>query len=105
MGRIARIAFECLERLLDRDQLQIVAPQLGWIGFAEVGAQQVTAFAPAHLLELVEVEPVAKARSLLGDLDVQQAPGGWDFALRATEFHKQRIARELHAAELLQARP
>jgi len=52
-GTNRQIAFEVLERLLDRDQLQIVAPQLGRIGLGEVGAQQVAAFAPAHLSELV----------------------------------------------------
>ena len=39
------IAFEILERLLDRNQQQIMAPQLGRVFLDEVGAQQIPAFA------------------------------------------------------------
>jgi hypothetical protein len=40
-----KVAFEVLERLLDRDQQQVVAPQLGRVFLDQVGAQQVPAFA------------------------------------------------------------
>ena len=39
------IAFEVLERLLDRNQQQIMVPQLGRVFLDEVGAQQISAFA------------------------------------------------------------
>jgi hypothetical protein len=39
------VTLEVLERLLDRDQQQIMAPQLGRVFLDEVGAQQISAFA------------------------------------------------------------
>ena len=39
------IAFEVFKGLLDRDQQQIMAPQLGRVFLDEVGAQQIPAFA------------------------------------------------------------
>jgi hypothetical protein len=39
------VAFEVFKGLLDRDQQQIMAPQLGRVFLDEVGAQQIPAFA------------------------------------------------------------
>ena len=39
------VAFEVLERLLDRDQQQVLAPQLGRVFLDEIGAQEIPAFA------------------------------------------------------------
>ncbi len=47
------IALEVLERLLDRGELQIVAPQLGGIVLGEVGAQQIAALTAARAAQLV----------------------------------------------------
>src|SRR5215472_11001590 len=47
-----QIAFEVLERLLDRHQQQIMAPQLGRVLFDEIRAQQVPAFAQSCLPRL-----------------------------------------------------
>ena len=41
---IRKVVFEILERLLDRNQQQVVAPQLGRVFLDEVGAQQIPAF-------------------------------------------------------------
>src|SRR5207248_9969134 len=40
-----KVPFEVLERLLDRDQQQIMGPQLGRVFLDQVGAQQIPAFA------------------------------------------------------------
>jgi hypothetical protein len=50
------VAFEVLERLLDRHQQQIMAPQLGRILFDEVGVQQISAFAQSGLPQFIAIE-------------------------------------------------
>src|SRR3977135_1255907 len=52
------IAFEVLERLLDRNQQQIMAPQLGGVFLDEIGAQQIPTFARAGLPQLVAIEAI-----------------------------------------------
>jgi hypothetical protein len=52
--------FERLEGLLDLDQLQVVLPELAWVGLGEVGTQQITAFATARLAQLLATEPEAE---------------------------------------------
>ncbi len=46
------IAFQLLEGLLDLGELPVKAPQAGRVVVAEVGAQQVAAFAPPGLASL-----------------------------------------------------
>src|SRR3954451_4743292 len=69
------IAFEVLERLLERDQQQIMAPQLGRVFLDEVGAQQIPAFPCAVLPEFIAAEPIAEGGAVCGDRDYRQAPG------------------------------
>ena len=59
------IAFEVLERLFDRDQPQVMAPQLGRVFLDEVGAQQIAAFARSCLAQLVAIEPIAEGCAAL----------------------------------------
>src|ERR1700720_4639177 len=63
------VAFEILERLLDRHQQQIMAPQLGGVFLDEIGAQQIPAFAQSCLPEFVPIEPTAESGVLCGNLD------------------------------------
>ena len=50
------VALEILERLLDRNQQQIMAPQRGGFFLDQVGAQQIAAFARSGLPQLVAIE-------------------------------------------------
>jgi hypothetical protein len=50
------IAFEIFERLFHRDELQVIVPKLDGIVLGEIGAQQVSPFAPPHFLELGAIE-------------------------------------------------
>ena len=63
------VALEVLERLLDRNQQQIMAPQLGGVFLDQVGAQQIAAFARAGLPQLVAIEAIAEGGGVCGDLD------------------------------------
>jgi hypothetical protein len=80
------VAFEVLERLLDRDQQQIMGSQLGRALLDEVGAQQIPAVARAGLPQLVAIEPIAERGAVRGDLDHCQAPGGTGLARAAPNF-------------------
>ena len=88
------IAFEVLERLLDRNQQQIMAPQLGRVVLDEIGAQEIPAFARSCLPQLVAIEPIAERGALCGDLDHDQAPGGAGLIARGAELHQQFLARQ-----------
>jgi hypothetical protein len=61
--------------------LDVEAPEFDRIAFAEIGAQQVTTFAAAGLLEFFSVEPKAKGGGFImgfgfGKIEVKEAPGG-----------------------------
>src|SRR5580693_3079575 len=99
------IAFEVLERLLDRNQQQIMAPQLGGVFLDQVGAQQIAAFARSGLPQLFAIEAIAERSAVSGDLDHRQAPGDAGLIARGAEFHQQLLARRLHRRELLEPRP
>jgi hypothetical protein len=90
------VALEVLERFLDRNQQQIMAPQLGWVFLDEVGAQQIAAFARAGLPKLVAIEAIAEGGGVCGNLDYRQAPGQAGLIARGAEFHQQLLARQLH---------
>src|SRR4051794_25417025 len=62
------IALEVLERLLDRNQQLIMAPQLGRVFLDEFGAQQIRAFARAGLPQLVAIEAIPECGAVCGDL-------------------------------------
>src|SRR5580693_6146048 len=91
-----QVALEVLERLFDRHQQQIMAPQLGGVFLDEVGAQQIPAFARSCLPQLIAIEPIAERGAVCGDLDRDQTPGGAGLIARGTEFHEQLLARERH---------
>ena len=104
-GPDRQIAFEVLERLLDVDELQIELPELGRVGFGEIGAQQIAPFAAADLSQLVAIEPIGEACTALGrprHRSAARRPAPW--SARA-ELHQQFIARELHGAQFLEPRP
>jgi hypothetical protein len=63
------IALEVLERLLDRHQQQVMAPQLGRVFLDEIGAQQVPAFARSCLPQFVAIEPIAEGGAVCSNLD------------------------------------
>src|SRR5215510_3837633 len=89
-----QIAFEVLERLLDRHQQQVMAPQLGRVLFDEVGAQQIPAFAQSCLPEFVAIEPITEGGAVCSNLDRDQAPGGAGLIARGAEFHQQFLTRQ-----------
>src|SRR5207244_2046305 len=99
------VALEVLERLLDRNQQQIMAPQLGGVFLDQVGAQQIAAFARSGLPQLVAIEAIAERSAVCGDLDHRQAPGDAGLIARGAEFHQQLLARQLHRRQLLEPRP
>ena len=52
----SQIVLEVLEGRLDLDQLDIELPQLGGLLPAQIGAQEIAAFAPPHLPQLLAIE-------------------------------------------------
>src|SRR3979490_889764 len=67
------VALEVLERLLDRDQQQVMAPRLGGVFLDEVVRQKIAAFARSFLPQLIAIEPIAECGAVCGDLDYRQA--------------------------------
>ena len=51
-----QIVLQVLEGGLDLDELDVELPQLGRVPSAQIGAQEVAAFAPAHLAQLLAIE-------------------------------------------------
>jgi len=41
----------------------------------QIGAEQITALAPAHLAQLVAIEPIGEGRRIPGHHDVDETPG------------------------------
>jgi len=82
------IAFEVLERLFDRHQQQVMAPQLSRVFLDEIGAQQIATFARSCLPQFGAIEPIAERGAVCGDLDRDQAPGGAGLIARGAEFHQ-----------------
>src|SRR5438067_504493 len=71
-GPDREVTLQILECLLDCDQQQIMAPQLGRVFLDEVGAQKLTAFARSGLPQFVAIEPIAACSAVCGDLDDDQ---------------------------------
>ena len=63
-----------LEGGLDFDELNVEPPQLGGIAAGQIGAQQIAAFAPAHLAQLLAVERVSEGGFVRVDLDIEETP-------------------------------
>jgi hypothetical protein len=70
------VAFEIAEGLFDGDELDVILPELGWIIVGEIGAQEITAFTPPDLSQLVAIEREGEVGALLVDLDIDKTPGG-----------------------------
>src|SRR5205814_8446591 len=60
------VALEVLERFLDRNQQQIMAPQLGRVFLDQVGAQQISTLARADLPQFVAIEAIAEGGGVCG---------------------------------------
>ena len=99
------IAFEVLERLLDRHQQQVMAPQLGWVFLDEIGAQQIATFARSCLPQFGAIEPIAERSAVCGDRDHDQAPGCTGLIACSAEFHQQLLTRQLHRRQFLEPHP
>ena len=82
-----------------------MAPQLAWVFLDQIGAQQVSSLARAHLSQLGAVEPIAEGSAVCGHLDHDQAPGFAELIARRAEFHQQFLARQRHGRELLEPSP
>ena len=82
-----------------------MAPQLARVFLDQIGAQQVSSLARAHLSQLGAVEPIAEGSAVCGHLDHDQAPGFAELIARRAEFHQQFLARQRHGQELLEPNP
>src|SRR5277367_202874 len=69
-----QIVLHGLEGGLDLDELDIEPPQLRRLPPGEIGAQQIAAFAPPHLAQLVAIEREAETGALGSDLNIDQTP-------------------------------
>ena len=100
-----QIVLEGFEGGLDLDELDVEPPQLGRVLAAQIGAQQIAAFAPSHLAQLGAIEREAERGPLLRHRDVDEAPGGRRLGARRTELHEQLLAIKLHGGDLFETRP
>ena len=82
-----------------------MAPQLGRVFLDEVGAQEISAFPPPRLSQLLAIEPIAERGAVYCHLDHDQAPGFARLSARGTEFHQQLLAAELHGREFREPGP
>src|SRR5215831_5786975 len=104
-GADGEVGFEVFEGFFDGDELDVVLPEGSGVGFGEIGAQQIAAFAAADLAELASVEGEGEVGRGLLDLDVDEAPSGRGLGTGGPELHQQLLARELHRGEFAQAAP
>src|SRR5258708_34376160 len=94
-----------LERGLDLDELDLDLPQMGRGPPAQIGAQEIATFAPAHLAQLLAIEREAEGGALGGYLDIDQSPSRPRLGTRGAELHEQFLAFEVHGGDLPQPRP
>src|ERR1700732_5479846 len=69
-----QIVLHGLEGGLDLDELDVEPPQLGRVLAGEIGAQQITAFAPPPLAQLVAIEREAEGSALGRHRDIPEGP-------------------------------
>src|SRR5271170_122796 len=100
-----QIVLHGLEGGLDLDELDIEPPQLRRLPPGEIGAQQIAAFAPPHLAQLVAIEREAETGALGSDLNIDQTPCRPCSGARGAELHEQFLAIEVHGGDLLEPRP
>ena len=67
-----QIVLHGLEGRLDLDELDIELPQLGRLPSTQIGAQEITSFAPPHLAQLFTIECEAERGSVGSHFDVDQ---------------------------------
>src|SRR5580658_8882738 len=87
------LVFHSLEGGLDLDELDIEPPQLRRLPPSEIGAQQIAAFAPPHLAQLVAIEREAETGALGSDLNIDQTPCRPCSGARGAELHEQFLDR------------
>src|SRR5580704_10683805 len=71
-----QIALQGLERLLHRDELNVILPEKRGIALGQIGAQQIAALAASDGSQLAAIESERQRAGLLVDLRVDQTPGG-----------------------------
>ncbi len=99
-----QVALEIPKCLLDLDQLQIVAPHDRRIGLCQVAPQEIPAFPPVHLAQLVLVQAIAERRLRRIHLDRHQSPGTGRLLAGRTQLHQLVLAPQLlHGRQLIQA--
>jgi hypothetical protein len=94
-----------LEGGLDLNKLDIEPPQLSRVFAGEIGAQQITAFAPPRLAQLFTIEREAQGSALVSHLYIDEALGCPCSGARGAELHEQFLAIEVHGGALLELRP
>ena len=104
-GAQLQIVLEVLEGRLDLDELDVELPQLGRLLPTQIGAQQIAAFAPAHLAQLLAIEREAERGALRSHLDIDQAPRRRRLGPRGAELHEQSSRLRSHGGDLLEPRP
>lgn len=102
---MARSHLEVLEGLFHAHELEIVAPELCRIVLGQVGAQEITPLALAHLAQFLAIEADAEGGLFGIDIDVDRAPGSVGTLARSAELHQKLLAGELHCHELLEPCP
>ena len=100
----AEIAFEVFEGFLDLCKQHVELPDLGRVICAEVGAQQVAAFATAELAQFVLAQAEGES-AVFCDLDFYHSPSGWILAFGGAKFEQQCVAGRGHALEFGQPGP
>src|SRR5271157_2091290 len=100
-----QIVLHGLEGGLDLDELDIEPPQLRRLPPGEIGAQQIAAFPPPHLAQLVAIEREAETGALGSDLNIDQTPCRPCSGARGAELHEKFLAIEVHGGDLLEPRP
>src|SRR5580693_4379449 len=100
-----QIVFHSLEGGLDLDELDVEPPQLRRLPPGEIGAQQIAAFASAHLAQLGAIEREAEGGAFGRNSDIDEAPGRPCLGARGAELHEQFLTIKLHGGDLLEAPP
>src|SRR6266436_2160910 len=100
-----QIILHGLEGSLDLDELDIELPQLGWVFAAQIGAQEIAAFAPPHLAQLFTIEREAERGAVGSHRDVDQTPRRAGLRARGAKLHEQLLAIEVHGRDLLETSP
>ena len=88
----AEICFEVFEGFLDLCKQHVELPDLGRVICAEVGAQQVAAFATAELAQFVLAQAEGES-AVFCDLDFYHSPRGWILAFGGAKSLSSNVSR------------